>query len=79
MKTAMQELYDLIYNKFHTKPNGYRIDTADVLTMIEKIGKPKEKQSVIDAYATGKSHEACGTTEEINKTGEQYYNETYKQ
>lgn len=74
----MQELYDLIYNKFHTKPNGYRIDTADVLTMIEKIGKPKEKQQVVEAYRKGHVDGFIYDSPEKND-GEKYYNETYKQ
>jgi len=69
MKTAMQNAIEYL--------RKYNLLSAAAI--LEDKFIDSERQMIIDTYTTGKQHEACGTTEEINKTGEQYYNETYKQ
>lgn len=76
--TAMGRVYDLIYQQFHNEKEGFKVLTVDVLTIIQEVGKPLEKQQLIDAWNSGIDN--CG---EFNTpsiaTGEQYYQEQFKQ
>ena len=68
MKTAMQELFEYL---------------DDIIgPSIKQKFLEKEKEQIVNAYASG--YKACDLDEalEINKTmfsGEQYYNQTYNQ
>ena len=88
MKTAMQELLDIIYkaisNAEELKSNGLNhkgdIDIMlNVLNVyrviIEKDMLEKEKISIADAYIKGKQD----ALDNIEKKGFEYFNETFNQ
>jgi hypothetical protein len=81
MKTAMQELIDLM--KSH-EARGWGNMTFDFFfAQLDEIkALEKEKEQIVNAYDRG--YKACDLDEalEINKTmfsGERYYNQTYNQ
>jgi len=83
MKTAMQELKDIIENKIipSSKENGdlseyqysHNIAYNTVLTIINFLIE-KEKDQIIKAHNEGIWH-----TEKCFDEGEEYYNQTYNQ
>ena len=83
MKTAMQELKDIIENKIipSSKENGdlseyqysHNIAYNTVLTIIEFLLE-KEKEQIIDAYLQGSFDDGPNIT-----NSKQYYNQTYNQ
>ena len=52
---------------------SYQLGTNDLLEGLYEHAKLLEMQQIIDAYDKGESNDG------MNKTAEQYYNETYKQ
>jgi hypothetical protein len=69
MKTAMQELIELLELNTTNEPLPYLID------VIKEVYIQKEKEQIIDAYRVGKAEAKMFL--ELNTTGEQYYNQTY--
>jgi hypothetical protein len=83
-KTAISELIEYFTQQLslqRTSNIKYTTEEAllDVIDVCKNAARTKEKEQLAKAYNTGKMHEACGTIIEIHLTGEQYYNETYKQ
>ena len=62
-QTAVEWLWEIAYNRELTIEDW-------------KQAKEMEKQQIITAYRVGKIESTMPT--EINTTGEQYYNETFK-
>jgi hypothetical protein len=83
MKTAMQELKDIIENKIipSSKENGdlseyqysHNIAYNTVLTIIDFLLE-KEKEQIMDSYLQGSFDDGPNIT-----NSEQYYNHTYNQ
>jgi len=83
MKTAMQELKDIIENKIipSSKENGdlseyqysHNIAYNTVLTIIDFLLE-KEKEQIMDSYLQGSFDDGPNIT-----NSEQYYNQTYNQ
>jgi hypothetical protein len=77
MKTAMQELMDLLETQRRLFIEAERHTLADGIgrtILLSKQFLEKEKEQIIDAYY-GKINGVFGYREE----GEQYYNQTYNQ
>jgi hypothetical protein len=66
MKTAMQELIELIVN------NKTRLD---IIEKNQQMWLEKEKEQIINAFDMGRDE----TTRKFREDGEQYYNQTYNQ
>jgi hypothetical protein len=69
--TPMQELIEWMGE------NSGIVDTRVHAKATELL--EKEKNIIVDAYRTGKSHEANGTLTEINMDGAEFFNQTYIQ
>lgn len=67
MKTAIQEVLDEIETEHN---NGVEISQKQLFKMLLKA-KEKEKQQISKAYF-------CGFDEDLQRSGEQYYNETFE-
>jgi len=67
MKTAMQELWDVLND---AEQNGvYEIGTQNFKRYIEEIYLKKEKEQIMDAQKSGRNFK--------NEDGAQYYRETF--
>lgn len=77
MKTAMQEVLDLVEQMFNNA-DALKLELPasllnDVINIITQEGIPKEKEQIIDAHNKG-----IWPEEKVFDDGEEYYNETYK-
>ena len=68
MKTAMQELIELLELNDKNEPMPYLIDS------IKQVYMSKEKEQIINATCLGKYNNI-----DDRQKGEEYYNQTYNQ
>ncbi len=71
----MQELIDFIENQEYNFINKEKLESCNKIQNKVKDLIEKEKQQIIDAYETAMETDIYNTP---LKTGEQYFNETFK-
>jgi hypothetical protein len=81
MKTAMQELTDILENcKMSDITDEQKSIFSSIIYQIDIIFLRKEKEQIINAYEDGKENQRDSITNIYNYIiGEFYYNQTYNQ